>query len=537
MRQGNMRDITIDDVKRILRDKVEQTLKHIHHYHWDTNRFDEEEVQKRIAETQKKEQELKDHLKKDYKGTLERIEKEMEEILKRENITQDKKNVDYKGLIGRWTELRILRESWKRELLNEEGKTTEDFKKDLDDKWKMDLFAPKTPLVRSITIPKVSSESNPEISETDAESPLFSEIIPVYLEFMTRNKRRQTSIDETEVTYQDFIQILGDRPVSDYTRNDARDYRNAISRLPRNRSKLKDYREKSIDELLRMNIPDSHILNIETQTKLNSRIIAIWNFMIDEYNDFVSDNVFKRTSKSKITIRKKDKKDAFTKDDMKVIFDPKNYLTQIFESKSSRTSKYVYPYYFVPILAVHTGCRLEELCMMKTEDIRKVGKIWVYSIREQGEYGVEDTKVKTSSSERDVPLHPILIDTIGFLDYVKFIREKGHERVFHELPFNPQRKIYHKNVGRFFNERFLKNIGLKTDDRKLSFHSFRHSVETHLTEMNVNPRYVNHLQGHAQEDIGGDVYMKGIPPEQLLNNCVSKIDWGIDFNQLRINWN
>ena len=164
----------------------------------------------------------------------------MEEILKKENIIQDKKNVDYKGLIGRWTELRILRESWKRELLNEEGKTTEDFKKDLDDKWKMDLFAPKTPLVRSITIPKVSSESNPEISETDAESPLFSEIIPVYLEFMTRNKRRQTSIDETEVTYQDFIQILGDRPVSDYTRNDARDYRNAISRLPRNRSKLKD---------------------------------------------------------------------------------------------------------------------------------------------------------------------------------------------------------------------------------------------------------------------------------------------------------
>ena len=67
MRQGKMRDITIDDVKRILRDKVEQTLKHIHHYHWDTNRFDDEEVLKRITETQKKEQEFKDNLKKDYK--------------------------------------------------------------------------------------------------------------------------------------------------------------------------------------------------------------------------------------------------------------------------------------------------------------------------------------------------------------------------------------------------------------------------------------------------------------------------------------
>ena len=135
-----MRDITIDDVKRILRDKVEQTLKHINHYHWDTNRFDEEEVQKRIAETLKKEQELKDHLKKDYKGTLNKIEKEIEEILKKENIIQDKKNVDYKGLIGRWTELRLLRESWKKKLLSEEGKTIEDFKKDLDVKWKIGLF-------------------------------------------------------------------------------------------------------------------------------------------------------------------------------------------------------------------------------------------------------------------------------------------------------------------------------------------------------------------------------------------------------------
>ena len=148
MRQGKMRDITIDDVKRILRDKVEQTLKHIHHYHWDTNRFDEEEVQKRIAETQKKEQELKDHLKKDYKGTLSRIEKEVEEILKKENITQDKKNGDYKGLIGRWTELRILRESWKKELLNDEGKTTEDFKKELEEKWKRFIYKNMTSFLK-----------------------------------------------------------------------------------------------------------------------------------------------------------------------------------------------------------------------------------------------------------------------------------------------------------------------------------------------------------------------------------------------------
>lgn len=536
MRQGNMRDITIDDVKRILRDKVEQTLKHIHHYHWDTNRFDDSEVQKRITETLKKENELKDLLKKDYKGTLSRIEKEVEEILSKENLIQDKKNVDYKGLIGRWTELRILRESWKRELLNGDGKTSEDFKNELEEKWKLSLFDSTKPPISPVSNPLSQPSTVKETAPTSNTAPKFSEVIPQYLEFMKRNKRRLSSIGESEVTYQDFIEIIGDKPISDYTRNDARDYRNTISKIPKNRRKLRDYRGKSISELLKMDIPDSDILNIETQTKLNSRIIAFWNFLIDEYNEFVTENVFKKTSTAKVTIRKKDKKDAFNLDDMKVIFKPKNYLGEIFDNIYERTKKFVYPYYFIPILAVHTGCRLEELCMMKIEDIKKVGKIWVYSIREQGDYGDEQTRVKTLSSERDIPLHPVLVETLDFISYIQFVQKKGHERVFHELPLNFQKNAYHKNVGRFFNERYLKKVGLKNSERKLSFHSFRHSVETHLTEKNVNPRYINYLQGHAQDGVGGDVYMKGIPPEQLLNNCVSKIDWGIDFGLLKVNW-
>ena len=55
---------------------------------------------------------------------------------------------------------------------------------------------------------------------------------------MRKNKRRLSSIDETEVSYLDFIEIVGDKPISDYTRNDARDYRNIISKLPKNRRKI-----------------------------------------------------------------------------------------------------------------------------------------------------------------------------------------------------------------------------------------------------------------------------------------------------------
>ena len=49
---------------------------------------------------------------------------------------------------------------------------------------------------------------------------------------------------------------------------------------------------------------------------------------------------------------------------------------------------------------------------MKTDDIVKVGKVWVYKINETGDYGNEETKVKTESSERDFPLHSILTNLI-----------------------------------------------------------------------------------------------------------------------------
>ena len=80
----------------------------------------------------------------------------------------------------------------------------------------------------------------------------------------------------------------------------------------------------------------------------------------------------------------------------------------------------------------------------------------------------------------------------------------------------------------------MKKIGLKDGVRIVSFHSFRHSVETHLTYQNINPRFIDYLQGHSSKDTGGNIYMKGIKPEVLLKECVEKFDWGIDWEKLKV---
>ena len=533
-RQGKMKDITLEDVKNILRIEVRKSLLYIHHYEYGTNVYDEDKLNESISKIDNEEEKIKDGLRKNnYKETIELIGNEIDKILITQNLEPNKNNIEYKGLVRRWIDLKLIRQNWKRDLLTDSGKTDEDFRNEIDEKWKLGLFGEeynKEGVVKKFE--DYEEPITPEVkSKSGSPSPLFSKVYPKHLEEMKRNRRRQDTIGETEGTYQELIELIGDKPVSDYTNVDGRDYRNTLSKLPKNRKRVKKYKNKTLKEILSMTIPVGDRITIETQMKLTSRMTSLWNYLIDEYPEYVDVNVFKKKSVTKSVRKRKDRKESFTEDDLHIIFHHKNYLPFIFENPFTKIK---FPYYWIPILGCLTGCRLEEICMMRVKDIIKVNGVWVYRIREEGEYGEEETKVKNPYSERDVPLHSVLVDTLGFIKYVNHIKKFGEERVFYELP--KIRNKYQKYVGRFFNSKYLKKIGLKNTGRSVSFHSMRHSVETHLTNQNVNPRMIDGLQGHSQKGIGGSVYMKGVKPEVLMKECVDKIDWGIDWENLKVDW-
>jgi len=140
IRAGHMQDITLDDVKDILRKKFKQTIKHIDLYEWKTNKWAPDELAARIDEIDKKENKLLSRLKNDFVETNEIISKEIDKILIKKNLKPDKQNYEYAGLISRWTDLKVLRESWKRDLLNGERKTVNEYKQELEEKWKLNLF-------------------------------------------------------------------------------------------------------------------------------------------------------------------------------------------------------------------------------------------------------------------------------------------------------------------------------------------------------------------------------------------------------------
>jgi len=545
VREGYMKDITLEDVKSILRDKVRQTLKHIQLYEWDTNKWSEKELQDRITEIDKKEKKLIERLQNDFKGTTAHLAKEVDRILKNKELKPDKKNFEYRGLISRWTDLQVVRETWKRELLKGDRKNDNEYLEELEEKWKLKLFGENPiPIIENyapeptqpyLVKPKSIEVKYNSVRTSPSPTPFFCDMFPKHIERMRINKRREQTVKETIETYKDVIELLGNKPIGDYTKIDGRDYRNSLLKTPKNRKRVKRYRDKNIHELLSLDIPPKDLMSFDNQTKLISRMTSMWNFLLDEYPEHITENVFKSNLIRKNPKKRKDRRESFTNDDIRLIFNHKTYLPAIFDNPTGRDNTIQYPYFFIPILAIFTGCRLEELCQMRVSDILKVKNVWVYRIREEGEYGDEETRVKNPYSEREIPLHSVLVDTFGFVRYVKHIKKLGHSRVFWELP--KRSDVYHKNVGRFFNDKYLKQIGLKNERRSVSFHSMRHSIETHLTNQNVNPRFIDFLQGHSQKGVGGNVYMKGITVDVLLKECVEKINWDVDWKKLKVDWN
>ena len=101
-----------------------------------------------------------------------------------------------------------------------------------------------------------------------------------------------------------------------------------------------------------------------------------------------------------------------------------------------------------------------------------------------------------SVSERVIPIHPKLIE-LGFLNFVKEQKKNNSQRLFSHLKLGSDGYI--KNVSRFFNVKWLPEIGVKTS--KKSNHSLRHTFANELKQVGVNEQVASELLGHTSQSI------------------------------------
>lgn len=295
-----------------------------------------------------------------------------------------------------------------------------------------------------------------------------------------------------------------------------RDFARIMTAQPAN-PKRKEFKGKTLLEKEAMNIPaDQRLTGKTLDTKL-TMIKSLLNWCEQEYG------IQARPLNSAMVIpkdqRKTENRRAFTHDEIRKLFNPRSYLKAT-DGEASR--------YWIPIIALFTGMRLDEIAQLHVTDIRQDEGVWCFDINDKG----DGKHVKSEAGKRLVPLHPFLAGDLGFTKFVDDIRAKSPDdpRLFPELKREKKGNLGGA-IGKWFT-RYRQSVGVGEEAGKHStavFHSFRHTVVNHLLTALVAPRLVQKVVGHdatGAADIGITANYEGkYPTATLRDEVIMKLNW------------
>lgn len=225
---------------------------------------------------------------------------------------------------------------------------------------------------------------------------------------------------------------------------------------------------------------------------------------------------YKRGRSAGAGSRAQDDRQTFEPDELERIFS-QDWFTRGAGTIRNGSTHWRPHYYWLPLLGLLTGGRINELSQLYLDDIRRseTGQ-WYLDFNLDGDKveDVPDKSLKTVNAVRVVPLHAELV-RLGLPEYVERLRRAGHTRLFPELKRDPV-KGYGKPAGSWFNERFLGHrLGIERNGMK-TFHSFRHTFVTALDRLELPERVLAQLAGHERgQTQSGKRYAKDRDADEL----------------------
>ena len=174
---------------------------------------------------------------------------------------------------------------------------------------------------------------------------------------------------------------------------------------------------------------------------------------------------------------------------------------------------------WVPLIALWSGMRQEEICQLRHSDIIKPDDVYCFRVT------AEAGSIKSASAERLVPVHPWLIEK-GFLrDVWRPDKAPSNERIWSSL-----RKT---KLGRYSNalckwfSRYKRMKGF--DDPKLCFHSLRHTFINEAKQRELPEPIIRQLVGHREASITLGRYGKDYDIEKL-NHYMNIVSFNIQLD-------
>lgn len=376
------------------------------------------------------------------------------------------------------------------------------------------------------TVAPVPPSSPPAIlAPAPVQVPTLSEAVERYIAFKTPiwSKSSQEGIPPQ---LRQFVAIVQEHAgedirVSELTRELASKYSLTMAKLPVYPQK-KEYQGKGYLELAGLGLPPDQCLSGKT---LDTRFTMVRSFI--NWAELEDGYGIQAKKLNKAFVMPKGKatrssRRAFTVEELKTLFDGRVYAEDAHKE----------PWQFwVPLIALFSGMRLEEICQLHLDDIREVEGVWCFDINSNGE-----KTVKTEAGERLVPIHAFLLDSLNLLGFVSEMRKRQSYAPAHKQRLFPSLLPTTKrgNVGDAVTKWFLRyrrecavgeNKGRTSD---VVFHSFRHTVVNQLlAHKRADLRLVQKVVGHEAGAGLGETktYEGAYPMATLRDEVIAKLDF------------
>lgn len=368
----------------------------------------------------------------------------------------------------------------------------------------------------------------------------LSEIVEAYNQTPSRDNTSKATKERVASKMNLLADIIGkDKVIRQITADDLQELVYTIPFIPSRFGNGKTA-NKTIQQAIKMAKVDETLpcFSVKRQNDYIQTLSSV--FMWAKQKKFIDENPFDEVEMPAQDIRAKqgDKYLPFSITQLQAIFNIPVYRGCM-NNRSGRLKPgekiFRDAYFWVPLLGLYTGARLNEICQLALDDICIKEEIHIININD-----TDGKKVKTIAGIRNVPIHPVLLK-LGFLEYVEQQRKDKYnklKRLFPELKLN-SRNEYSAGMSKWFNRTLDKvNETIQNPDDKLQekhvFHSFRHTFRTELRNHAVPKERVVRLCGWEAKD-GLDEHYGTISMKELYKTISENIVYdGLDLSFLYV---
>ncbi len=318
-----------------------------------------------------------------------------------------------------------------------------------------------------LTPPKSSMTG---LEDLQALSQSLDDLVQHYLDDIAGNVTSRTNT-ETRGALQAFLSLS-----NSINHKSANGFSDILKRLP------PGFRKDDMKSLSK----EKHkkLLSAKTHNKYVGILSAFNNWLVRRGE--IDKNYFTGLKMKRLT-QAHTERDPYTPDEVKLLLDSTQGLSGF--------------KYWLPRLALYTGCRLNELSQLYKEDVVEIAGLLCLKIQN----GSEGQHLKNLSSQRIIPVHPELVDE--FREYLSTV--KG-ARVFPNLTWTAA-----SNWGGLSSKWFARHR--KVAGISKPFHSLRHTFASKLLSNRVDESVIGDLLGHSKAGETGR-YTGSRPVEQLMDS-------------------